>query len=797
MGAAETRAASLPDDPGQEAMPVAEPEAAPATGVPVTLSADSQRYAQDVWTGTGNVEIDYRDYVIRADKITYHRETTELEAEGHLQVTGGPEEIDITASRGQMRLNTHTARFYDVMGTMGVRGRGRNAVYSTANPFIIRARVLLETGERSYRVVDGSMTNCRLPRPDWELIARSIKVEGGQASTRSTYFRMLGVPLFYLPYLHHPVDEGGRESGLLIPVFSVGSSIRGFTVGEQYYWVINRSMDMVLGLEYYSKRGWAPNGDFRYKGPGLDHLNVRWNALADRGYKQVETTGPEAGQTELINQGGADILAEVRKDYSPETRVAGYAEFLSSYSYRLVFSDNYWQAINSQVKSDVGWTRAHNGYVPSVELARMQTFASSTGGDEVRILHLPNVRFDVLDRPLDDGSVPAYWGMGSSIGHLGRSEPGFHAHNDGRLDVYPHLSLPLVAGGWSLVPQVGLRGTWYSLSQVPDLTGFSVGVPTVSHDPLRRTYGEASLDVRPPALERDFSLGHNGTVMRHVIEPELTYHFVGGIGSNARDVLLADATDIATDTNELGFSLTQRLYVRAAQAQPCATAEGPNTTGCRDHPRQWASWQIAQKYYLDPNFGGALIPGRRNVFLSTLDLTGIAFLTGPRNLSPLTSRMRFEAVPNLRLEWDMDYDTKAGRLGSDNVFAGYSWGSTTVGVGHALLNAVNEEGSKASLIQSQQLAPFLEIGRPNRVGFNLAANGGYDFVHNALQYGGVQAVYNWDCCGLTLGYRRFALGPLRDETQYLYSFTLANFGAVGDIRRANAVFRDPSAAPLY
>jgi LPS-assembly protein len=27
-------------------------------------------------------------------------------------------------------------------------------------------------------------------------------------------------------------------------------------------------MDMVVGTEYYSKRGWAPNGDFRYKGPG-------------------------------------------------------------------------------------------------------------------------------------------------------------------------------------------------------------------------------------------------------------------------------------------------------------------------------------------------------------------------------------------------------------------------------------------------------------------------------------------------------------------------------------------------
>jgi LPS-assembly protein len=200
---------------------------------------------------------------------------------------------------------------------------------------------------------------------------------------------------------------------------------------------------------------------------------------------------------------------------------------------------------------------------------------------------------------------------------------------------------------------------------------------------------------------------------------------------------------------------------------------------------------------MDSTFGGAIIPGRRNVFDSTLDLTGVSFLTDPRKLSPIISRMRFNAIENLRIQWDLDYDPRAGRLGADNLFAGYSWGNTTVGLGHSLLNAVDQTGSSASLIQSQQINPFVEIGKPNAQGFNLAANGGYDFVHGALQYGGVQAVYNWNCCGLSVGYRRFALGSVRDETQYLYSFTLANFRSIGDIRGSKAVFRDPTAPPAY
>jgi len=118
-------------------------------------------------------------------------------------------------------------------------------------------------------------------------------------------------------------------------------------------------------------------------------------------------------------------------------------------------------------------------------------------------------------------------------------------------------------------------------------------------------------------------------------------------------------------------------------------------------------------------------------------------------------------------------------------------------VGHALLNAVDESQNAAAIIKSQQMEPFLSIGKPSGKGFNLAANGGYDFTHSELQYAGAQAVYNWDCCGLTIGYRRFSLGSVRDETQYLWSFTLANFGSVGDVRRSNSAFRDPTLPPAY
>ncbi len=791
----------MPADSSRQILPLAQPEPAPSSGQPVRIQAQNQTWsnAEKTWTLNGNVVIHYSGYVLHADRVVYNQATTELVAIGHLRVTGGPDNVLIHATHGEMRLNNHTGRFYDVRGSEGVVRMGRATVYSTTNPLLFSGKELVQLGEGNYRLLGGSITNCRLPHPDWRIISHTIALDNGQASATNSFFEFLGLPIFYLPVVHHAVAAGQRASGFLIPVLSQ-DSIRGFTFGEQYYWAINRSTDMVLGTEYFSKRGWAPNGDFRYRGRGVDRAKVNWSALLDRGIVEQTPTGPVR-----INQGGVDISVAGVKSLGADTRIAGMAEYLSSYVYRLVFDENYSQATSSQVSSNVAYIRTTNGLMPSLGLERFQTFASTTNGDEVRILHLPDLRYDVLDRPLPGSHL--YWGLGSSLNYLGRSEPHFFARNVGRFDLYPHLTLPLHGGGWSLLAEGALRATAYTKSQVPDLTGANAGIPKISHDPLDRTDAEASLDIRAPVFERDFLLPFGHRELRHVIEPELSYRYVAGIGPQARSVLLFDTTDIATNVNEAGFSLTQRFYLRPTVLRSCAAranTASDSPKGCRSTPREWASWRIAQEFFINPTFGGALIPGRRNVFASTLDFSAVAFLTESRNISPVISRMRFEAIPNLRVEWDLDYDPKRGEMLADNLYGGYSWGRTTIGLTHALLNAVDENigpGGLSSTLKSQELQPFLDFGSEGGKGFDLAVNGSYDFAQHTIQYAGVQSVYNWDCCGLTFGYRRFELGTAnttsRDETQWLYGFTLANFGVVGDIRRATSIFPDPTLPPAY
>src|ERR1700691_2968977 len=76
LSAAPDASNDLPDDPGQELVPQAVPEPAPETGIPVDWEAKHQEWAGDTLTLTGNVVMHYRDYVIRADNVTYNRATT-------------------------------------------------------------------------------------------------------------------------------------------------------------------------------------------------------------------------------------------------------------------------------------------------------------------------------------------------------------------------------------------------------------------------------------------------------------------------------------------------------------------------------------------------------------------------------------------------------------------------------------------------------------------------------------------------------------------------------------------------
>jgi LPS-assembly protein len=763
-------------------------------GEEVTMRAQEQEKDGPVFKLRGQAEIHYRTYILYADEVTYNSQTGDATADGHVVLDGGPNDEHIEATHALYNIRAETGTFQTVVGTIGMRVRGKHLILTSSNPFSFTGKKVLKTGPDHYVVYDGTVTSCELPHPKWEFKAHKVVVDvAGNATIYRSTFRLKGIPIVYLPFATHPVERL-RQSGFLIP--SIGqSSTKGTILGESAYWAINPSMDARLGAEYFSSRGWSQRGEFRAEPSETSFVDLNYFGVLDRGFGNPK-----------MDQGGENARLDAQSSFGHNFRGVANIDYLSSFVFRLAFNEIFSQAVHSEVQSQAFLSNTTRGFSFNTTAQRYQNFESTTPGDVITIVHAPSFESASVDRQI--GHSPFYWSYDAAGEGLFRSEPTFRTGPlVGRFDLSPSLSAPLLWQGWSLRPEISLRETYYS----QELSASGVAVS----DPVNRKSVEGSVELRPPALDRVFNREFMGRKWKHVIEPRLTYRYLTGV-DNFASILRFDERDILSDTNEVEYAIVNRLYAKRISQQPedCGPAgmasliigkglqqspipwerqTTPQEAPCKAGPevREVITWELAQKYFLDPTFGGALVPGRRNVFTTTADLTGIAFLTDVRNLSPLISRLRIQTSSRTDAEWELDYDFKKGLINASTALVNYRVGQFTFGAGDAYLRAQGESLVSNSLPTTPRFNQFrllVGYGHPNKRGFSAAANVGFDANLGFLQYAAVQTAYNWDCCGVSLEYRRFALGSVRNENQFRFTFALANIGAFGNLRREEKLF---------
>jgi|SRR5580658_928946 LPS-assembly protein len=790
-----------------------------------TICALEQEKVGDVYQLHGDAEIHYRTYVIRADDMTYNSDNGEATATGHFRLDGGPNDDHIRASHGTYNLTAETGRFYDVTATTGYRMRDNLVVLTSTAPFAFSGKIVDKTSPDHYLVYDGTITTCELPHPNWQFHARTIVVDvGGNAQIYHSTFWLHGLPVLYFPYATHPVDREARETGFLVP--SGGrSSTNGNEIGEAFYWVINRSLDAIIGAEYFSKRGWSQRGEFRVRPGEQSYIDLNFFGVIDRGISQGAGLPP-------LKEGGDEARLTAADTFSG-FRAVSNIDYLTSFLFRLAFNDVFTQAVNSEVKSQVFLSKEVAGFSYGGMVERYQNFFQTTESkgvlsnppvfDDIQIWHAPSFDASSVDHGV--GRSPFVWSFDASLTGLSRSEPGFSTGNVlGRFDFNPEISLPLQFGGWSLRPALALHETYYT-------ERFENGLSVT--DPTNRQALEASVEVRPPVLEKIFDKEFLGRKWKHVIEPRAVYRLVTGVNDFA-SVLHFDERDILSNTHEVEYGFVTRLYAKKPPSQEKdqekdkdQECEKPMTglavgaaapeqivpwgrlSTLENHPclkapdvREIVTWELAQKYFLDPTFGGALVTGQRNVFTTTEELTGIAFATEPRHLSPIVSRLRAATSSHTDAEWDLDYDFQLGRINASTLLVNYNLGPFTIGGGDAFLQIpqpnttplTQSEGTCSTTITAQPTCRFnqfrvaLGYGGLTRRGLSAASSFGIDAETGQLQFATAQTTYNWDCCGMTVEYRRYAIANVRNENLFRFTFTLANIGSFGNLRRQERLY---------
>jgi LPS-assembly protein len=170
--------------------------------------------------------------------------------------------------------------------------------------------------------------------------------------------------------------------------------------------------------------------------------------------------------------------------------------------------------------------------------------------------------------------------------------------------------------------------------------------------------------------------------------------------------------------------------------------------------------------------------------------------------------LRLRTSKNSDVQWQLDYDTKKGRINASTFYSTVHFGNFFVEGSHAYLQTPGEvvtdafgnplptcvsplkvSGPTCVLPVFNQLRALVGFGNPTKRGWSAAANTGVDSEFSLLQYSGAQTSYNWDCCGISFEYqRRFSIARLNNENQYRFSFVLANIGSFGDMKRQTRLF---------
>ncbi|MEP6570862.1 MAG: LPS assembly protein LptD [Acidobacteriota bacterium] len=739
----------------------------------------------------GNVDIHIGTYRLQADKVTDYEALNKVVAEGNVVFDQGDQQR-ITGSSAEWNYRTKTGYFINSTGFTNQTQDGTR-MYFTADRI---DKISLDTIVAN----NVQITACDEDVPKWSFHAKRIKIKtGDRVRMYSSNLRVKHLPIFYLPYASISIKQRARASGFLTPTFG-GTGKKGFRLSNAYYQTLGRSADVTVRSDIYTKRGFGLGADLRTRANSRSFFNAGFYVVKDRvlGHK-ADANNPD--------QGGSSFYVEGVHYFPNGFIAAADVNVTSNLAYRQVFSDSIQQAISPEERSQVFVNKDLNEYSFNF-LARSQVTSlpnSGTANTRVRIRNLPSVEIEKRATVIDFlKRLPVYYSFEGSAGGASRKETvddliAFRRDARGdpivspsivqRLDYHPKLQVPLYFYGMSLTASAGGRLTFYSNSIDP------VNRQVLSQN-LTRGYGEFELDFRPPALFKDFHRRNGSLFFRHLIEPYITYRRIFGVDNFDR-IIRFDYIDAVADTNEIEFGITNRFFTQRSTENVSSAAAKATRIGKRvptsTQPYEALTITVRGKYFFDPFFGGALVPGRRNQFYPINTLSGFSYGGVPRRFSPVNVEARYRPRADLFVDMRTDLDTHGGGLRAFSASFGINkpllqafqtfYYTRAVELVPSLAQYADARGKEPGTLRGSQWSPSIFLGDRERGIFG-GASFFFDYQkrpgrgNSSLISSTVTVGYNWDCCGVTAQYNTYNVG-VRQEKGMLFSFRLNGIGTFG------------------
>ncbi|MGI9036428.1 MAG: LPS-assembly protein LptD [Pyrinomonadaceae bacterium] len=740
-----------------------------------------------VVTHTGNVDVHYGIYRLQADKVTVYEAKNMLIAEGSVVFDQGSDQR-ITGTRAEFNYKTKLGYFENSTGFTNQTNDG-TVIYFTAKRV---ERVSLN----KIVIRDGKYTACEDNVPKWSFTTKKATITTNDAVRMKTpIFRVKDIPIIPLPYASISLKKRDRQSGFLTPTFGY-SATKGFRLSTAYYQTLGRSADITFRNDIFSARGLGFGFDVRTRANSRSYFDFGFYTVKDRIFgKPADTANPDQGGTSFYAQGvhyfsnGFTAAADVRQT--------------SSLAFRQVFSDRIQQIISPIELSQVFVNKSWNDYTLNI-LARSEQI--SIPNVRVKTRNLPSISFE--KRPSELSFFKnAYFSFKSAAEGVSRRESVddinlYRSQTGGdpietpalsqRLDIHPQISIPFSTKYFSFLATVGARSTYYSNLLSND------GLRKVLSRDLIRNYGEFEFDARPVALAKNYYRKDGEFFFRHTIEPFITYRYISGI-SKFNQIIRFDYEDTVTDTNEIEYGVTNRIFTRhyteavTPEAKKLRREHPETASPLSIQPYEVFSLTVRGKYFFDPFFGGALTPGQRNQIVPMTDLTFYTFGGIPRRFSPLNIDATYRPRRLLFVNTRLDVGVRGDGVRDISATVGYDskllklfqtfYYTRAIGLIPSFEQFQNAAGVEAGTLRGSQYSPSIFAGNRDK-GVYGGVSLFFDFQNRrALKASPLVSSlttlgYSFDCCAVTLQAYTFNVGARR-ENKFIFSLRLNGIGTVG------------------
>jgi LPS-assembly protein len=702
-----------------------------------------------------NVEIDYQDIKVHADKITANLKTKDVVAEGHVVIDEGPTRL--TADHIVYNLDSKTGTFFTATGAL------QPDMYFTGER-------IEKTGDTTYRLTNGIITSCDLDRPAWSFhVAQADVTLDDYARMHGVSLRARQVPLIWLPRLIWPT-KADRARGFLIPrlLLTNPSSKTGF--GERvelgYFYPIGDSVDVTAYADVSTKNYRGVGVDIRY----LPNDNVKLGELSGwvihNPDPDPDVTGEKA-KTEWRYQyqhaqdnlpGGFRGVVDIQ-DYSDLDFFRRYDRDPRLHTLSNIYSSAYLTKNQPRYSLNILTDRR------DIFLGHLTSSASSPLIKQ-RFEELPALQFRMYPQRILDS--PVYFSLESSASHLKTTGLLTGPNADyGRVDVFPTLSMQLHTPPWlSIKPEISARETRYS-AQLDDASAENLtATKTTIDQSLNRFYAQGQVEMVGPSFSRIFNRQIGDFIkFKHLIEPRIRYVYTTNVIDEQNHVIRFDTVDtplLPVVQNSVEYSLTQRLIARE---------KDPSSS-----PREILNFSLRQTVSLSKPFTSATGGSLTSTSLGPTD----------NKFTPLIAQLHLNPYQSITADAQATYGNvshqidqtsfSANLIGTgkwSDKYLGFTWFATFRSpiVDNTGTTIATNPGSSQLRINTG--SSILHDRLRADVSINYDAHTG-QFLEQRYLFGG-----NFSCWGLALEYRRYFTFDRGYIPTVGIAVTLKNVGTIG------------------